>query len=141
MAFLIKTELGTVATMSVIDKLTGPDYALIEDIIDESISLMTGYLSRYYDTSAIFAAEGHERHKTVLKRLKDIVIYEIYERHTREQNAVAARRYNEAMKWLEELNSGEMADKTLPPIPPTTEPEGTTGETRFGGNKQYTSIY
>lgn len=141
MAFLTKLELKTVGSISVIDKLTGPDYELVDDIIAESISLMKGYLSRHYDIDAIFAAEGSARHQTVVKRLKDIVIYEVYERHTREQNAVAARRYNEAMKWLEALNSGEFSDKTLPQKPPTTDPAGTTGETRFGGNTQYPSIY
>lgn len=141
MAFLTKLELNTVANISVIDKLTGPDYELVDGIIAESISLMKGYLSRHYDVDTIFAAEGAARHQTVVKRLKDIVIYEVYERHTREQNAVAARRYNEAMKWLEALNSGEFSDKTMPPKPITTDPAGTTGETRFGGNIQYQSIY
>ncbi len=141
MSFLTKEELQTVSTMSVIDKLTGPQYQVVNEIIDESISLMTGYLSRYYDAESIFAQRGKDRHKTVLKRLKDIVIYEIQERHTRDTNQVAARRYNEAMNWLEKLNSGEMADKTLPPIPPTDEPSGTSGEMRFGGNQQYESIY
>jgi len=141
MSFLNKEELKTVSTISVIDKITGPNFDVVDDIVQESINLMKGYLSRYYDAEAIFSARGNDRHRTVLKRLKDIVIYELYERHTREQNAVAARRFNEAMKWLEELNSGELADKTLPPIPPTDDPAGTSGEMRFGGNKQYPSIY
>lgn len=142
MNFLDKNELGTVATISIIDKITGADVEVVSTIIDESISLMKGYLSRHYDIDAIFAAEGETRHKTVLKRLKDIVIYEVYERHTREQNAVAARRYNEAMKWLEELNSGENYDRTLPPKPPVVdETAGLSGDTRFGGNAKYESQY
>lgn len=140
--FLEKSELGTVATLSIISKITGDDDAIVNDIIEESISLMKGYLSRYYDAETIFSAEGNNRHKAALKRLKDIVIYEIYERHTREQNAVAARRYNEAMAWLEKLNTGEHSDKTLPqaPVIPDVEP-GTSGDTRFGGNPQYSSTY
>lgn len=141
MAFLTKIELGTVATLSVIDRLTGSDTALVDEIIEESISLMKGYLSRHYDTEAIFAAQGADRHSTVVKRLKDLVIYEVYERHTRETNAVAARRYAETMKWLETLNSGELGDRTLPPRPTPPETAGTTGETRFGGNPRYESIY
>lgn len=141
MAFLTKIELGTVATLSVIDRLTGSDTALVDEIIEESISLMKGYLSRHYDAEAIFAARDAERHSTVVKRLKDLVIYEVYERHTRETNAVAARRYAEAMKWLETLNSGELGDRTLPPRPTLPDAAGTTGETRFGGNPRYESIY
>lgn len=142
MAFLTKQELTTVATMSIIDKITAEDFDIVPRIIEESISLMKGYLSRYYDAEAIFLAEGDSRHKTVLKRLKDIAIYEIYERHTREQNAVAARRYNEAMNWLEKLNTGEHSDHTLPTKPEdTTADPGTSGDTRFGGNTQYQSAY
>ncbi len=127
MAFLIKAELKTVASVPIIDKITNLDDGIVVDIIDESISLMKGFLSRRYDVELIFSKEGEERHKTVVKRLKDISIYEIYERHTREQNDVAARRYNEAMNWLEKLNTGEWSDSTLPPLP-SVEPVGQRGE-------------
>lgn len=140
--FLQKDELKTVAQVAIIDKITNLDDGIIEDIIDESISLMSGYLSRHYNYALIFSQIGAARHKAVLKRLKDIVIYEIYERHTREQNAVAARRYNEAMKWLEELNTGERGDHTLPPKVEDPSVEiGTAGDTRYGGNVRYKSIY
>jgi phage gp36-like protein len=140
--FLKKEELKTVGQISIIDKITNNNDEIVENIIEESISLMKGYLSRYYDAETIFAQEGNLRHKATLKRLKDIVIYEIYERHTREQNLVAARRYQEAMAWLEKLNSGEFSDHTLPSIPDDEEDtNGITGDTRFGGNKKYNSEY
>jgi DNA-binding transcriptional ArsR family regulator len=142
MAFLVKAELKTVATIPIIDKITNLDDEIVENIIDESISLMKGHLSRYYDAGKIFDKEGGERHLTVLKYLKDIVIYEIYERHTREQNEVALRRYGEAMDWLEKLNTGEHGDNTLPAAPGEDgESEGQAGDTRFGGNRRYGSIY
>jgi len=140
--FLVKSELKTVGQISIIDKIINLDDSIVDDIIIESISLMKGYLSRYYDAETIFAQEGNLRHKATLKRLKDIVIYEIYERHTSAQNLVAMRRYQEAMAWLEKLNSGEFSDHTLPTIPDDAEDSsGTTGDTRFGGNKRYDSIY
>lgn len=141
--FLTQDELKTVATASIIDKITAGDAEIVSTIIAESISLMAGYLSKRYDASAIFAAEGADRHLTVLKRLKDIAIYEIYERHTREQNAVAMRRYNEAMLWLEKLNTGEFYDSTLPPKPvPEDSTTGTDSEDiRFGGYTRYTNNY
>ncbi|MCL2132625.1 MAG: DUF1320 domain-containing protein [Lentimicrobiaceae bacterium] len=142
MAFLTKEELKTVGQIPIIDKITNMDDSIVDDIIDESISLMKGYLSRYYDAETIFAQTEHLRHRATLKRLKDIVIYEIYERHTREQNLVAMRRYQEAMAWLEKLNSGEFSDHTLPTIPDKEEDsDGATGDTRFGGNKRYDSKY
>jgi phage gp36-like protein len=143
MTFLVKEELKTVAQIGTIDKITNLDDEIINNIIVESISLMKSYLSRFYDANAIFNATGDERNKGVLKKLKDIVIYEIYERHTREQNAVAARRYSEAMNWLEKINTGEFGDATLPnAVEPGHEDEtGTTGDARFGGNKRYNSNY
>jgi hypothetical protein len=138
--FLEKDELKTVAVEEIIHKIIGGDDEIVTNIVAESIALMKGYMSRFYDVEEIFNKQGTERHLATLKRLKDIVIYEIYERHTRNQNAVAARRYNEAMDWLEKLSTGELGDKTLPPIKPV-EPVGQTGESRFGGNQQYTSIY
>jgi len=140
--FLYKEELKTVATEEIINKIIGYDNDIVSIIIEESISLMKGYLSRFYNVEDIFGKEGDERHLATLKRLKDIVIYEIYERHTRSQNAVAARRYNEAMAWLEKLATGEFYDNTLPPVKKDDDgTTGQTGESRFGGNKKYTSIY
>jgi hypothetical protein len=140
--FLTKDELKTVATEEIISKIIGYDNDIVTNIIAESIALMKGYMSRFYNVEEIFAQRGKKRHLATLKRLKDIVIYEIYERHTRNQNAVAARRYNEAMNWIEKLSTGELGDKTLPPIN-KEEGSGTgqTGESRFGGNTKYTSRY
>ena len=138
--FLEIEELKTVSTEEIVAKIVGGDESIITNIIEESIALMKGYMSRFYDVEEIFGQKGKQRHLATLKRLKDIVIYEIYERHTRNQNSVAARRYNEAMAWLEKLSTGELGDKTLPPVKPT-EPVSQTGESRFGGNKKYESTY
>lgn len=142
MAFLTKEELKTVSDVNLINIITNLDDTIVVDIIEESIDKMKGFLSRFYDIDGIFDAEGNERKKSVVKRLKDIVIYEIYERHTRDTNAVAARRYAETMEWLEKTYTGELGDRTLPPKP--EEPDdstGQTGDTRFGGNMQYRSVY
>lgn len=142
MAFLSKSELKTVADINLVNKITDLDDSIVEDIILESIDKMKSYLSRYYDTEAIFEKEGSERKPSIVKRLKDIVIYEIYERHTRDTNAVAARRYAEAMDWLEKINTGELGDKTLPPAPSDDKGNnGTTGDSRFGSGTRYGSIY
>lgn len=139
MSFLTKIDLITVADTAVVDKITNANDAIVTQIIAESISMMKGYLSKYYDVETEFAKEGAARHLTILKRLKDIVIYEIWERHTRDRNQVAERRYNEAMKWLEELNSGEQSDETITAKPVATEQTGIN--IRFGGNTRYNSIF
>lgn len=139
--FITKEELKTVADIKIVDKITNLDNEIVYEIVDETISIMRGYLSKYYDIDAIFSAVGDQRNKTVLKRLKDIAIYEIYERHTRDQNKVAERRYGEAMNWLEKLNTGEFADKSLPPRPSETPSNQDGYDIRFGGNPKYKSSF
>lgn len=139
--FLTKDELRTVAQLPIIDKITAEDDSIIDIIIDESIAVMSSMLSRYYDVDVIFAKEGNDRNKTIVKYLKDICIYEIYNRCTREQNEVAENRYNIAMEWLTKLNNGELEDSTLPLRQEVEDGNATTGDVRYGGNKRYNSIY
>lgn len=141
MAFLTKEELKTVSDINLVNKITNTDDSIVAEIIDESIDLMKSYLSRYYDAETIFAQEGAARKKAVLKKLKDIVIYEIYNRNKWGIDAVQPA-YTEAINWLEKMNTGAFGDRTLPPVPEDVDPsDGTEGDTRFGGNKRYTSIY
>jgi phage gp36-like protein len=111
--FLEKSELKTVATDEIINKIINGDDAIVIDIIEESIDVISTYLYQYFDTEAIFAKEGNERNKTILKHLKGIVIHEVYTRRTKTMNEVAKNRYDEAMLWLEKVSEG----KIKPPLP------------------------
>ena len=139
--FLVKKELKTVSDISIVNKITNLDDSIVAEIIAESIDLMKSYLSRYYDVETIFAQRGAKRKKAVLKKLKDIVIFEIYNRNKWGVDSDTERSYIEAINWLEKLNTGEFGDTTLPPLPPPIPDNGTAGDTRFGGNKKYASIY
>lgn len=111
--FLEKSELKTVATDEIINKIINNDDAIVTNIIEESIDLMSGYLFQYFDTEVIFSKTENDRNKTVLKHLKGIVIHEIYTRRTKAFNEVAKARYDEAMLWLEKVSEG----KIKPPLP------------------------
>ena len=139
MSFLSKTELKTVASLEIVDTITGADDSIVNAIINESISVMKSYLSLYYDAEAIFTVSGTARNLTVLKHLKAIVIYEVFIRLTRDMNEVAKARYDEAMMWLEKLNTGEFTDNSLPPLPgEETSPDQCA---RYGGNQKYNSSF
>jgi phage gp36-like protein len=114
--FLEKSELKTVATDEIINKIINNDDSIVTDIIDESVDLMGTYLYQYYDTETIFAKTANERNKTLLKHLKGIVIHEIYTRRTKTMNEVAKGKYDEAMLWLEKVSEG----KIKPPLPTRT---------------------
>lgn len=143
MSFLTKTELATVADLAIVDIITGLDDSITEQIIAESIDIMSSYLSNYYDPLVIFAAAGEARSLMVLKHLKDIVIYEVYLRHTREMNEVAKVRYEESMNWLEKMNTGEFKDNRLPVPEDTIESPGAQDgqDIRFGNGNKYESSF
>ncbi len=143
MSFLTKAELKTVADLAIVDIIVGLDNTIVEQIIAESIDVMSSYLSNYYDPAVIFAATGADRSLMVIKHLKDLVIYEIYIRHTRDMNEVAKMRYEEAMNWLEKMNTGEFKDSRLPPVAGAIESynqqEGM--EMRFNSKTKYESSF
>lgn len=112
--FLEKTELKTVGVEEIINKIINNDDAIVEEIIEESIDVMKGYLFQYFDTDAIFNAVDQDRNLTVIKHLKGIVIFEIYTRRTKALNEVAKLRYDESMLWLEKVSTG----KIKPDLPP-----------------------
>lgn len=138
--FLEQAELKTVATEEIINKIINNDDSIVEEIILESIDVVSTYLYQYFDTESIFAKTGNERNRTVLKHLKGIVIYEIYTRRTKIMNEVAQSRYDEALLWLEKVSEG----KIKPPLPMRaldTDGDGTpdTPATflKLGSNKKY----
>jgi len=141
--FLSQNELKTVADKAIIVLITDMDEEIVDQVIAESIDLMSSYLSRYYDVQNIFNKQGAARNLTVLKYLKDIVIYEVYMRHTRQINEAAQKRYNEAMNFLEKLNTGDFFISTLPSIPgEITSPNNQEEQlTRFGSNSPYQTMY
>lgn len=135
MSFLLKEELKTVATAEMVTIITNSDDIIITEIIEESIDLMRSYLHQNYDTEALFAAVDDAREKIVVKYLKDIVIYEIYCRRTRQINELAKQRYDEAMLWLERVAKGEIN----PGLPTRIDPDTGAEETfmKTGGRKTY----
>ena len=141
--FLTKAELKTVADIAIVDIIVELDDDIVSQIIAESIDIMSSYLSNYYDSIAIFATTGGDRSLMVLKHLKDIVIYEVYIRHTRDMNEVAKVRYDEAMNWLEKMNTGEFKDSRLPPVPDAigSYNDQASMEMRFNSGTKYESSF
>lgn len=138
--FLEKSELKTVSTDEIINRIINNDDAIVEDIIKENIDLMSGYLFQYYDVEAIFNTTGDDRNLTLLKHLKGLVIHDIYTRRTKSINEVAKLRYDEALLWLEKVAAG----KIKPNLPVKNEDSDGDGITdkpstfmKLGSNKKY----
>jgi phage gp36-like protein len=138
--FLEKSELKTVGVDEIINRIINNDDTIVEDIIAESIDVMSGYLFQYFDTEAIFNATNSDRNLTVLKHLKGIVLFEIYTRRTKTLNDVAKLRYDEAMLWLEKVSKGTIKPN-LPPKLIDTDGNGTPDSQspfmKLGSRKNY----
>jgi phage gp36-like protein len=105
--FLEKSEMNTVSVPYVLEYLTETE-GKFESIIKESIAIMSGFLSRRFDTEAVFNKTGEARNIPILKHLKAIVIHEMYTSIGRDEpNTVVSNRYEDAMRWLEKVNTGE----------------------------------
>ncbi|MDD2965438.1 MAG: DUF1320 family protein [Bacteroidales bacterium] len=135
--FLEKAELKTVADIALVDLITGLDDVIITDIISQSTDLMKSYMGEYYAVDTIFAAEGDSRNLTVLKYLKDIVIYEINTRYA-QFNEVLRVKYEDVMRWLENLNTGKFTAGGLPLKTGVDAPEGQADFTiRYNSQPKY----
>jgi Protein of unknown function (DUF1320) len=113
MAFLVKDELRTVATMEMVNLITSNNDSIVDDVISESIDVMSGYLYQYYDVANIFNKLGAERNLTILKHLKAIVIFEVSLRRRCPISKYIEDAKNEALNWLEKVSEG----KIKPPLP------------------------
>ena len=138
--FLEKSELKTVGVEEIINRIINSDDTIVEEIIAESIDVMSGYLFQYFDTTAIFEASGENRNLTIVKHLKGIVLFEIYTRRTKQLNEVAKMRYDEAMLWLEKVSKGTI-QPNLPPKLTDTNGDGTPDSEvpfmKLGSRKNY----
>lgn len=138
--FLEKSELNTISTDEIINRIINNDDAIVTEIIAESIDVMKGYLFANYDTVAIFSTTSGNRSKTVLKHLKSIVRYELYSRRSKIMNEVAKLAYDEAILWLEKIASGKIKPD-LPIKTIDTDGDGTpdTPSTfmKLGSRKKY----
>lgn len=138
--FLEKSELKTVGTDEIINKIINDDDTIVEEIIVEDIDLVSSYLFQYYDVETIFNTTGDDRNKTLLRHLKGIVIFDVYTRRNKQINEVTKLRYDEAMLWLEKVSSGKIKPD-LPPKKIDTDGDGTPDSSstfmKLGSRKNY----
>ena len=139
MSFLTAEELKTIAPSEFVAIVAGIEPNLIDEIINEMISLMKTNLGTYYDAEEIFNKTGDDRNLTVLLYLKDLVWYKLKKRR-KPGAALNDEDYNEAMKWLEDVSTGKRT-ADLPPKKIDTDGDGIADKEvpfmKLGGRKNY----
>lgn len=81
--------------------------------IADAMDIVRNYLSTLYDCDKAFAATGDDRNKLLMRHIKSIVKYTLYENSSVAMNEVVDNNYAEAMKWLKDAGNGTVPT-TLP---------------------------
>jgi len=97
------------------------DPAKLEVAINTAVEELSGYLRSRYDTTLIFAATGDNRNEVVVMYACDIALYHLTSsRDGRQGMEIRKERYDRAIKWLEDVQKGNI----MPNLPTPSGPDG-----------------
>lgn len=115
MSFLVKTDFRTSIALDTLDGLTGSDDTIWQDICDEAVIEMIGYLNSRYDAKSIFQAVGVNRDKTIMMYCKDIVLYHLFSSYNfREIPQIRITRYAAALQWMKDVTEQRINPEGFP---------------------------
>jgi hypothetical protein len=113
-SFVEKADYGQAIRDGVLDDVTEAEDGLLDVTEKRAIDLAAGYLKVRYDTDAIFAATGDDRHDQLLGVIIDLSLYYLHKRlNPRKIPAHRKDSYEEAMNWLMMVRDGDL----LPDLP------------------------
>lgn len=88
--------------------------SILDEAIEAAEGEAIGYLG-YYDTNALFALVGDSRDKTLLMRIKDMAVWHfIAVSNAGTDLELRATRYEQALKWLRDIQSAKITMKSWP---------------------------
>lgn len=106
--FLAPEELKTHIRLEHSAAIAGGDNAVIAAAITGAIVEAKGYLEDRFDTEAIFSQRADARHALLLIFVKDIAVYQLINMTNAGVNyEKKEKRYERAIKWLEDVNRGK----------------------------------
>lgn len=132
MIFLTIQDYEQVIDLTLLNRITENNSALLDKAELVSIEQANGYLRGRYDVQAIFGALGVARNPQLVMCLVDISLYHIYARvNPREMTQIRIDRMENAVDWLKGVLDGSM----LPNLPLLPDPDPNTP-----GNENAVSI-
>jgi hypothetical protein len=135
--FLTVPELNTHLYAEIVDTISEANDDIPSAAIAAAIDEAKGYMSRY-DTAALFAAEGTERHNYLLLIIKDIACWHFIILSNPGIDWESRKvRYDAAIKWLQGVQMG----KIIPEGFPIKEPTERQSYFQFGSNERRGSHY
>lgn len=114
--YLLPNELHTHLYPEELEAVIREDKTIVLSAIDTAVEFAKSKLSKVYDVSAIFAAEGKERNPLLLNIVKDIAVWELMKLANPSVDYEKTKfRYQQAADWLTAVYKGMPAD--LPKLP------------------------
>lgn len=110
MSFLLEEDYRVVAGETALKVLQQHDEAIRARAETVAIDEIKGYLATRYDADQVFKKTGDNRSDVIVMRTVDIALYHLVSASPQRMGVeIREKRYDQAIKWLQELQKGNIA--------------------------------
>lgn len=110
MIYLEQTDFAPVMRDEFLNAIIDSDPAVLNEAELQTMALVESWLGTLYDMAAIWATNGNDRNRYLVKLMVSLIRYDIYQRLPKNRNIsndVQAGK-DEAMDWLKRVSAGEI---------------------------------
>ncbi len=109
MSFLVEEDYRVVAGDTALKVLQQHDETIRTRAEAVAIDEIKGYLATRYDADAVFKKTGDNRSNVIVMRTVDVALYHLVSASPQRMGAeIREKRYDQAIKWLQELQKGNI---------------------------------
>ena len=110
MSFLLEEDYRVVAGDTALKVLQQHDAAIRARAETVAIDEIKGYLATRYDADQVFKKTGDNRSNVIVMRTVDVALYHLVSASPQRMGVeIREKRYDQAIKWLQELQKGNIA--------------------------------
>lgn len=110
MSFLVEEDYRVVAGDTALKVLQQHDEAIRTRAEKVAIDEIKGYLATRYDANQVFKATGDKRSDVIVMRTVDVALYHLVSASPQRMGVeIREKRYDQAIKWLQEVQKGNIA--------------------------------
>ena len=133
MTFLTIDDFKAVCDMQTLNVINQADTGNLDRAERYAIEEVSSYLRSRFDTAAAFSASGDQRNGLLVMILADVCLYHLIAWLPKRIGFdIRETRYNQAIAWLKDVQSGKATPDLPTPTDPTTGQE-TSQPVRYGG--------
>ena len=113
--FITKPDYWSSIKTPVLDALTGNDDTIIDELSAEAVEQMKSFLNARFDVNIIFSQTGAARNQTIVMYCKDLALFHIFSIYNfRSIPEIRKTRYENALKWMQDVNEQRINPEGLP---------------------------